>query len=76
MSDLNPRPVPDEGYLETAEPTETSPEADAADAADQRRSVQDEDAYGTSTHVTRDDVDPADAADQEAEVEVDDEDYR
>lgn len=76
MSDLDPRPVTDEDYAEPDEPTETSGEVDAADAAEQRRSVQEEDAYGDRRHVNRDDVDPADAADQEAEIEVDDEDYR
>jgi hypothetical protein len=76
MSDLNPSPVPDEGYGEPDVPTETSAEADAADAADQRRSVREGDAYDARPYVSRYDVDPADAADQEAEIEVDDEDYR
>jgi hypothetical protein len=76
MSDLNPRPVPDEDYSEPDLPTETSVEADAADAAEQRRPVRDEDGYDVRPSVSRDDVDPADAADQEAEIEVDDEDYR
>lgn len=75
MSELDPRPVPDD-YTVPDEPAEANGEVDAADAAEQRRSVQDEDAYGDRPHVSRDDVDPADAADQEAEVEVDDEDYR
>ncbi|MBO0829455.1 MAG: hypothetical protein J2P24_16910 [Streptosporangiales bacterium] len=76
MSDLDPRPVTEEDYAESGEPFDTSPEADAADAAEQRRDVRPEDASRNRPYVSRDDVDPADAADQEAEVEVDDEDYR